>query len=582
MLGIKINPLNLFRSLKDKLLNQTKNLFRFFLSSSDLIFTLLFVILVVIMISQLLFLLEKILTPKKNLFLKSSAYQERGLLQFVINKNLNHLDLQFIKPVYASSKPEFSYQASKTEQSYPDIINLKAGKAFTFWVKFKNTGSQIWQTQGPDRVVLRTASERKGVFCHPWWTKENQPSQLKAPVLLNKTALFRFAIQAPETNGLYWEKFNLFVNSVPIPGGEIEIPLRVYDGKKPVISQNQPQNQPKENEFEQNQTLSWWQEVSPDLSQIQEELKYEEPKTRVALYSIKSEEKKDLLPIQIIARDFQAYEVRDRNDYPLFKQTMGELTEIDFDFESKRFMVNLEGRRYLSTDSYLKFLPLNLDKDKDTIFEIFSLKNNVFWSTQINDNKFRGSLEIHYNPNTNQVWVVNELPMEEYLKGVAEVADSSPKEFLKAQMIAARTYAMFRKLLPKYTNTSERKPIFDLKSTQADQVYRGYGFEMRSPRTIEAVQETKGIMVFYQGAIAKTYYYAQSDGWTRDCQKVRMCKEFAPYLIPKRDPQGEGKVMRGHGVGLPQNGGRQAAQEGANFIQILKYFYPGIELKKVY
>ncbi len=582
MLGIKINYLNFLRGLKDKLLDQIRGIFRFFLSSSDLIFTLLFAALVVIVISQLLFLLEKILTPKKDLFLKNSVNQEQSLLEFVINKNLNHLDLRFIKPVYASSKPEFSYQASRTEQGYPDIINLKAGKAFTFWVKFKNTGSQIWQTQGPDRVILRTASGGKGVFYHPWWTKENQPSQLKAPALLNKTALFRFALQAPETNGLYWEKFNLFVNSVPIPGGEIEIPLRVYGGKKPVILQNQPQNQPEKNEFEQNQTLPWWQEVNPDLSQVQEDLKYEEPKIRVALYSIKPEEKGNFLPIQIITKNFQAYEVKDRNDYPFFKQTAGELTEIDFDFESKRFMVNLEGKRYLSTDSHLKFLPLNLNKNKDTIFEILSFKNNVFWSAQINDNKFRGSLEIHYNPNTDRVWVVNELPMEEYLKGVAEVADSSPKEFLKAQMIAARTYAMFRKLLPKYSNTPERKPIFDLKSTQADQVYRGYGFEMRSPRTIEAAQETKGIMVFYQGAVAKTYYYAQSDGWTRDCQKVRMCKEFAPYLVPKRDPQGKGKVMRGHGVGMPQNGGRLAAQEGANFIQILKYFYPGTELKKVY
>jgi len=40
--------------------------------------------------------------------------------------------------------------------------------------------------------------------------------------------------------------------------------------------------------------------------------------------------------------------------------------------------------------------------------------------------------------------------------------------------------------------------------------------------------------------------------------------------------------MLGHGVGMPQIGGIVAANQGANYSQILKYYYTGIDLTKIY
>lgn len=497
------------------------------------------------------------------------------------------------KVAYAAEKPE--YQASRIQQSYPYIINLKAGKGFTFWVKFKNKGSQTWQS---NEVSLKTASNKKGAIYHPWWASENQASLLKKTTSSEEIGLFKFAIRAPEYNGIYWEKFNLYKGSTLIPGGDIEVPVRVYGGKSAQINTEQKTEEHRNKKTE----AKWWQEVNADLSQVQQDLSWQEPKIRVALYYIDSKEIKDYLPIQIKSENLQGlaprspgvggYEVRDKDNYLLLKQTAGELTEIDFDFNLKRYFVNINGKRYLSTDSYLKFLipeqgaqsypASNPSTDSGIIFQIPSFNNNTFWGSPVSDNRYRGELEIHYNPNTDRLWIINELPMEDYLKGIAEVSDSSPKEFLKAQIIAARTYAMFRKTIPKYINTPDESNLFTLKATQADQVYRGYGAELRNPQTVEAVKETKGIMVFYQGNIAKTYYFAQTDGRTRDCQAVGMCKDFTPYLVARNDPPGQGKNLRGHGVGLPQVGGLEAARQGANFLQILKYYYPGTELKKVY
>ena len=61
-----------------------------------------------------------------------------------------------------------------------------------------------------------------------------------------------------------------------------------------------------------------------------------------------------------------------------------------------------------------------------------------------------------------------------------------------------------------------------------------------------------------------------------------MTKAPVAYLQSKIDPPGQGKDMRGHGVGLPQVSGMTAANQGANYSQILKYYYSGIDLTKIY
>ncbi|MCX7778923.1 MAG: SpoIID/LytB domain-containing protein [Patescibacteria group bacterium] len=483
---------------------------------------------------------------------------------------LRFLEKTLIKEVEAKT---LDYAARKIEQKPIEIIKLKAGKSITFEVKFKNVGQKNWLK---GKVFLKSLASPKSSFTHPFWPQFNVPYIVKWGVPVGQTGTLRFALRAPETNGLYWEKFQLFVNQSQIPGGEIEIGINVYGGKNPSLPSTNQNSTPSGGIF--------WETISPNY-QIQEEIKYQEPKIRVGLLYSEEESTQDEdlshLPIKIKTLNQEPYEIRlIKEDYRLLLvQSQGEEIEIDFDFQNKRYLVKNQGQLFANTDSPLLFSPLF----DTTIFKITSWQRGPFWGLPVNDNEYRGLLEIRFNPSTNRLWLINELPIEEYMKGVAEVQDYYPYEMLKAQKIAARTYAFFRFLFPKYTQVPDGEgPIFTVRATQADQVYRGYNWEKRSPNTQRAVEETRGMIMIYENQPILAYYFARSDGRTRSSCEARMTKECLPYLVSVPDPPGQGKTLKGHGVGMPQQGARIAAEQGALFHQILRYYYPGVEIKKVW
>ena len=124
--------------------------------------------------------------------------------------------------------------------------------------------------------------------------------------------------------------------------------------------------------------------------------------------------------------------------------------------------------------------------------------------------------------------VVNVLPMEQYLWGVipCEVPCSWPVEVLRAQAVAARTYAM--RALEQYPD----RP-FDVYSTVADQVYSGAGSE--EDRTTQACMDTYGQVCTWNGTPIIAYYHAAAGGWTATGEDV--FGNSQPYLrsVPSRD-----------------------------------------------
>ena len=102
---------------------------------------------------------------------------------------------------------------------------------------------------------------------------------------------------------------------------------------------------------------------------------------------------------------------------------------------------------------------------------------------------------------------VLKLPVEDYLYGVVayEMSDSFPLEALKAQAVAARTYAMGRK-----GRSGQRD--YDVADTTADQVFKGYDPEYAN--VVRAVDETRGVVGLYNGGFAACYYTASNGGQT--------------------------------------------------------------------
>ncbi|MFH1847965.1 MAG: SpoIID/LytB domain-containing protein [Candidatus Omnitrophota bacterium] len=122
--------------------------------------------------------------------------------------------------------------------------------------------------------------------------------------------------------------------------------------------------------------------------------------------------------------------------------------------------------------------------------------------------RFRGYVDIAVNENS-RIKVINGIDMEDYLKGVLyhEVSHRWPYEALKAQAIAARTYAFYQKQVM-------AKKDFDVRSDIYSQVYGGRRSERY--KTNKAVDLTKGKVLIYDGNIFPAYYHATCAGYTED------------------------------------------------------------------
>lgn len=143
---------------------------------------------------------------------------------------------------------------------------------------------------------------------------------------------------------------------------------------------------------------------------------------------------------------------------------------------------------------------------------------------QVGSNKYRDY--ITFLTKGNEIYIINHIEMENYLYGVVpkEIPASSPIEALKAQAIVARSFAL--------SGINKHKSEgYNLCDKVDCQVYGAYDNE--HPSTNQAVDETRGMKVYYNGAIASTYFHSTSGGYTEDSSKV--WSAALPYLVAVED-----------------------------------------------
>lgn len=220
---------------------------------------------------------------------------------------------------------------------------------------------------------------------------------------------------------------------------------------------------------------------------------------------------------------------------------------------------------------------------ENTIFEILSYQD-FNWNKVINFNKFRGSLNIKISPQSQKVWIVNELPFEEYLWGIGEALNTDEKEYQKAFAVSARSYATFHLERGGKYGVEE---IFHLNNTPSDQVYKGYDWETYAPNLVAAVKETAEEMMKYNGKVVRSVYSSDSGGVTKNACAYfgkEFCSPDYGYLVGGiKDPDGTQRrsadvLSKSHGVGMSATGARRLAQLGKTYQEILKYYYIGVEI----
>ena len=121
------------------------------------------------------------------------------------------------------------------------------------------------------------------------------------------------------------------------------------------------------------------------------------------------------------------------------------------------------------------------------------------------------------------------IAVEDYLKGVVpyEMSDSFPVEALKAQAVAARTYAV-RKAL---NNPNSEYHLVD---NTNDQVFKGTRDE--NSRSAQAISDTAGVCAFYDGRLVMCYYGSSNGGQTELAENQWGSGDEAGYLDMRDDP----------------------------------------------
>ena len=139
---------------------------------------------------------------------------------------------------------------------------------------------------------------------------------------------------------------------------------------------------------------------------------------------------------------------------------------------------------------------------------------------RMNGKSYRGWLEVRKKRN-GLLLIVNDLDLEDYLQGVvtSEIPHGWEYEALKAQAVAARTYALYQK------RTAGGRP-YHILATVSSQVYGGGSGER--PRGAKAVRETQGLVLVYRGEVIPAFYHSSCGGHTEDAAELWGIDE--PYL----------------------------------------------------
>ncbi|MBI4650806.1 SpoIID/LytB domain-containing protein [Candidatus Desantisbacteria bacterium] len=167
------------------------------------------------------------------------------------------------------------------------------------------------------------------------------------------------------------------------------------------------------------------------------------------------------------------------------------------DYYDSIYIIKRKNTVLINNNEY--YVPIRISADISSAFFSF------------NNKKYRGCFIVDMEKD--EMLLINQINLEEYLYGVikSEIPSSWPSEAIKAQIIAGRTYAFFKKKL----NKNQK---YYLESTTAFQVYGGYNSE--SFFTNQMVDITKGIIITYQQEPIEAIYHSSCGGYTEDAKDI--------------------------------------------------------------
>ena len=459
----------------------------------------------------------------------------------VIEKKTDKADAKLENDAAATG--EVSYKINKFMQA-PTLAQAKGGEQIKLILAFQNIGQTVWKehTISLANSLALAADGTKVSFADESWKDKNTLIDIIRDVPPDNFIRQELYFRAPKLAGKYTASFRFTVDGRAYDEGIINVPVTVtenarYDYVEPVFA-----------------------DAPAEIPRLASE-----PRIRVGLWSPDT-----TVQFISVAEDYSIFKGTEAAGL-LPKNTPAALSYNDGIYKFKA------GDLEFTTSDYIRLEPAN---DRRAVFKLVNYDHRVSWKGPRNFNQYRGAMEYRITQNQQKLYVINDLLFEDYVAGVAENADTSPYEYLKSQATAQRTYAYY---IAEYS-TKHDKRNFDVVATTGDQLYLGVESEGIMPNFVRAAAETRGFMVTYNNNIAITPYFGNTNGSTRTWKEAWGGTDKA-WLQPVKAEYDarDFSRMNGHGVGMSQHDAAvRAKEEGLNWVALLKYYYTGVEVKKIY
>ena len=218
--------------------------------------------------------------------------------------------------------------------------------------------------------------------------------------------------------------------------------------------------------------------------------------------------------VRVLLNDFSASESLNIESQVFLNDETNILTQIQAGSKVDCFVNNSRVSTKVNGKNYTREKFILSSVDDDAIINI-------------NGKRYRGKIQV--SSSNNSIDLINIVNLEDYVKGVLSREMPLGKndenyEALKALAVCVRTYAMRK--------TQDGKVYFDLYDDTHDQVYGGVDAE--NPLSNKAADETKNLILKYEGEPALIYYHSTCGGYTESSENV-FTRNPVPYLITIKD-----------------------------------------------
>lgn len=460
---------------------------------------------------------------------------------------------------------------AKVIEQKEKTVQIRPGQIKEMTVKIKNLGNIVWQNKGENAVYLAPSSPRdrlsKMYYEKGWVNKFRAGKMVESVIMPGETGTFKFKVK-PNYTGTKRENFQLVVEKTGWMIGSNVTWLFKISGDRVNVRDTEDidENKKRAALITRGRTAAIEQRVKTTTSST--------TKTTTTTKTYQTPVSEKLFRVRLSYEDSaskitanKTFKVVDGDNKILF--SIGANKEVSLRKVGNN--IHIQYGSVSKSSSIIRFIT-----GTDGVVEITTMERRPSWNTKLNDNKFRGTMEVRVI--NNKIAYINELPLEDYLKGLGEVSNSASFEKQKIIAVLARSYARF------YMKDENRKfpglPYDGNDDPAVFQKYLGYGIEARSPNFLGAVSITEDEVVTYNGELVKTPYFNQSDGKTRSAKEV-WGWTHTPYLQAVDDPYCKGMARKGHGVGLSGYGASKMAEKGETYDDIIKYYYKGVKVEEM-